>query len=242
MILWGAAAVAVVAIGEAAFIGRLLYTRSSTPPPGAVIETRQPGANVWLNGLPAEIRSLQLKGTSGTQSAVPAEPGRNATAVATTPDQKGKSVTANNRLAGAVASQRSGGFRLFSPIEVHVLDGERVLGSSNDGPILAPAGRHEFEFVNSSIGYRVREIVDVTAGQIGSLSITVPNGRLNINAVPWAAVSIDGTSYGETPLGNVSIAAGEHEIVFRHPQFGERREKTIVRADGLTRISVDLQQ
>jgi PEGA domain-containing protein len=136
------------------------------------------------------------------------------------------------------AAAHSGGFRVTAPVEVHVLDGERLLGSSVDGPIIAPAGQHEFEFVNSAIGYRVRRVVDVKPGQITAVTVNVPNGTLNINATPWATVWIDGAAYGDTPLGNVSIAPGEHEVVLRHPQFGERREKAIVRADGATRVSV----
>jgi len=129
-----------------------------------------------------------------------------------------------------------------SSIELHVLDGERLLGSSKDGPIIARAGRHEFEFVNSVIGYRVRREVDVKPGQITALSVTVPNGTLNINAIPWAAVWIDGTFHGETPLGNLSIVPGEHEIVFRHPQLGERRERVVVRPDTPGRVAVNLQR
>jgi hypothetical protein len=137
---------------------------------------------------------------------------------------------------------RRGGFRVSAPIDVDVLDGDRVVGSSGDGPIIAPVGRREFEFVNSTIGYRARQMVDVRPGQITSLSVTIPNGTLNINAAPWAAVWIDGTPYGETPLGNISIAPGEHEIVFRHPELGERRQRTLVRADTTTRVAVNLQR
>jgi PEGA domain len=58
--------------------------------------------------------------------------------------------------------------------------------------------------------------------------------------VPWAQVWIDGNAVGETPLANLSVPAGEHDIVFRHPQFGERREKTIVKSGALTRVSATL--
>jgi hypothetical protein len=53
-------------------------------------------------------------------------------------------------------------------------------------------------------------------------------------------VWIDGNPFGETPLGNLSITPGEHEILFRHPQFGEHREKVIVRADASTRVAVTM--
>ncbi len=89
-------------------------------------------------------------------------------------------------VAPPVAPVRTGAFRVSAPIELHVLDGERVIGSSTDGPIIAPAGRREFEFVNSTIGYRVRQVVDVRVGQVTPLVVAVPNGTLNINAQPWA--------------------------------------------------------
>ena len=50
------------------------------------------------------------------------------------------------------------------------------------------AGRREFDFVNGVIGYRVRREVDVKPGQITAVSVTIPNGRLNINATSWASV------------------------------------------------------
>ena len=49
-------------------------------------------------------------------------------------------------------------------------------------------------------------------------------------------------SYGETPLGNVTVVPGEHEIVFRHPQLGERRERIIVRPETSGRVAVSLQR
>jgi hypothetical protein len=48
-----------------------------------------------------------------------------------------------------------------------------------------------------------------------NVKISVPNGHISINAVPWAEVLIDGTAAGETPLANLSLPIGTHEIVFR---------------------------
>jgi serine/threonine-protein kinase len=96
--------------------------------------------------------------------------------------------------------------------------------------------------VNSAIGYRVRQAVDVKAGQIVTVTVPVPNGTLNINALPWATILLDGNAIGETPIGNFSVVPGEHEIIFRHPQLGERREKAMVRSGVETRVSVILQR
>jgi hypothetical protein len=69
----------------------------------------------------------------------------------------------------------------------------------------------------------------------------VPNGRISINALPWANVWIDGSAAGETPLANLSMPIGQHEIVFRHPQLGEQRQTVVVKTEGLTRVSVKFQ-
>jgi hypothetical protein len=43
---------------------------------------------------------------------------------------------------------------------------------------------------------------------------------------------------GDTPLANLSVSLGEHDVLFRHPELGERRQKAVVKADTLTRVSV----
>jgi hypothetical protein len=140
-------------------------------------------------------------------------------------------------IAQAAARERRGGLRISSPIEIQVLEGERVLGTSTDGPVVVPAGRHELDFVNSAVGYRSHQVVDIKAGQISPMTIAPSDGRVSVNAVPWAQVSIDGNPLGETPLANVPLAVGEHEVIFRHPQLGEQTQKIIVKANVVTRVS-----
>jgi hypothetical protein len=57
--------------------------------------------------------------------------------------------------------------------------------------------------------------------------------------MPWAEVSLDGRALGATPLGNINATAGSHEVVFRHPNYGEQRRTVIVSAGGTARLSVD---
>ena len=220
-IRWATVARCVVAIGEAVIIAKLLLGRSNAPA-ASVAKAVIPAPRVEV--LPIEPPSTEAPPIVATAAAV---------------DPKVQEIRA---VPPPVAPVRTGAFRVSAPIELHVLDGERVIGSSADGPVIAPAGRREFEFVNSTIGYRVRQVVDVRAGQITPIVVAVPNGTLNINAQPWATVLLDGASIGETPLGNLSVVPGEHEIVFRHPELGERREKTIVRAGVETRVAVNLQR
>jgi hypothetical protein len=136
---------------------------------------------------------------------------------------------------------RTGRLALASPVDVDVLENGRLLGS-NTKPITLAPGAHDLELVNTTLGYHSRETVHVKTGQTTSLAVALPNGRLSLNALPWAEVWIDGKSVGETPLGNVALPIGPHEVVFRHPQLGERRQFAVVRADAVSRVSVNLQQ
>jgi hypothetical protein len=162
-------------------------------------------------------------------------PGAPVAAAAPPTDARAASV-----IAAAAQKQRPGGLRLASPIELQVLEGERVLGSSADGPIVASAGVHQLDFVNTAIGFRSRQTVTIKAGEIIPMKVQPPDGRVSINALPWAQVWIDGNLVGETPLANLTVAPGEHEITFRHPQLGERRETAIVKSGVQTRVSATL--
>jgi hypothetical protein len=251
---WVTALTVALAIGEAIAINRLLHDRASTPLANAavMVETPRPGADVLVDGRLAGVTPLELKVGGRTRSiSVVSHDASTATdliaddtkaerpsgpPVAQTAEVHG---TADIRQPAA-GPQRSGGIRLSSPIELHVLEDERLLGSSADGPIVATAGRHEFLLVNSVFGYRARRVVDVKPGRIVALAVTLPDGSVSINAVPWAAVWIDGNAVGETPLANLPVPVGEHDVVFRHPELGERSQKVIVRSDGPTRVSANL--
>ena len=65
-------------------------------------------------------------------------------------------------------------------------------------------------------------------------------GSLSINARPWADIWIDGQSAGQTPIANIPLRVGSHEIMFRHPQLGERRQTVQVDGVNPARIAVDL--
>ena len=116
----------------------------------------------------------------------------------------------------------------------------RVIGTTA-APIAINEGSQTVLLVNETLGFRLSQTVTVKGGQMTSLNISVPNGRVSINAAPWAEVTIDGTPAGQTPLANLSLPIGTHEVVFRHPQFGERKQTITVKADGMTRVSQSFQ-
>ena len=68
----------------------------------------------------------------------------------------------------------------------------------------------------------------------------LPDGVLHVNAQPWANVWVDGQRVGDTPLANVKVALGQHEIRFRHPSLGEQVRQVVVSVAEPARVSVNM--
>ena len=117
-----------------------------------------------------------------------------------------------------------------------------MLGTSESDRLMLAAGAHQLEFVNEVLGFRAARSVQVVPGKVMTLGLELPRGVVNLNAAPWAEVFIDGQPVGETPIGNLSVPIGPHEIVFRHPQFGERRHAVSVTAGVPVRLSVEMKR
>jgi hypothetical protein len=82
--------------------------------------------------------------------------------------------------------------------------------------------------------------VQVTPGKVSTITIDPPKGTIAFNAQPWAEVWVDGAKVGETPLGNLVLTLGPHEIVFKHPELGEQIHAATVTAATPLRLSVNL--
>jgi PEGA domain-containing protein len=133
-----------------------------------------------------------------------------------------------------------GWISIATPVSVQVFEGQRLIGTSDIEKIMLTGGDHDLEFVSEPIGFRAARKVRVGANQTTSVALEMPKTAVSINALPWADVSVDGTRVGETPLGNVAMALGPHEIIFRHPQLGERRVTKVVTLKDANRVSMDM--
>jgi hypothetical protein len=140
----------------------------------------------------------------------------------------------------ATAANASGWMIAQTRVPLQVLEQGRVVGTTEAERILVPVGKHEFEFVNQSLGFRATRSVTITAGKTTDVGLALPQAPLQVNAIPWAEVWIDGVRIGETPLANVSQTIGPHEVLFRHPQLGERRVTAVVTLSAPSRATVDM--
>ena len=134
----------------------------------------------------------------------------------------------------------AGWLAVASPFPVDIVERDEVIGTSGTAKIMLPSGRHDVVLRNDILGYAAPQTIDVVAGRTAAVEVTPPTGLLNVNATPWADVLIDGRPAGQTPLGNVKLAIGPHQITFRHPELGERTTQVVVAAHGVSRVAVNL--
>jgi len=136
----------------------------------------------------------------------------------------------------------SGWITVNAPVDVQLYENQRLLGSSQTDRIMVPVGRHDLEVVNEALGFKATRVVNVTPGQVSSIKLDMPKAPVALNALPWAEAWVDGERIGETPIGSVSLAIGPHEVVFRHPELGERRVVTTVTLGTPAKVTVDMRK
>jgi hypothetical protein len=212
-----------------------------TPSVGSLlVQSDPPGARVTIDGVdrgpaPASVAGLAPGEHDVVLQADGGPPVRQKVMI-----QAGVTASILAPVATAAPGPVSGWMTVKSPVTVDIRENGRMIGTSDTDKIMMAAGRHDLEIVNDTLGYQVSRTVQVPPGKVASIAIEMPMGVININAAPWADVWIDGRRVGETPIGNLPVSIGSHEIVFRHPQLGEKRQAVSVTLKAPVRLSVDM--
>ena len=144
-----------------------------------------------------------------------------------------------NETATLEASIYLGWLALFSPIEVKISEGGRVLQPDEDSKVMLASGQHQLLFVNSALGYRDSRMVEVKPGEVTPVSIVPPKTAATVTTTPSAEVWIDGALVGSTPLVDLPLDIGTREFVFKNATLGERRLMITATVTPL-RIDIDL--
>jgi len=135
----------------------------------------------------------------------------------------------------------SGWLAVFAPVEMQIIEGGRVLGTTTGTRLMVAPGTHQIELVSEEFGYRSTETVEVKPGEVKALTHE-PKGTVSLNATPWAEVFVDGERIGETPLANVPVTIGVREFVFRHPELGEKRLSATITLKEPVLLNADMTQ
>jgi hypothetical protein len=214
---------------------------AETPETGQLaIQSDPPGARVVVDGVDRGVAPITVQDLAPGQHEVvlTSDAGSVKHAVVV---QAGAVASLVTPMTTAIpAGPVSGWLIVRAPFSVEIHEGGRLVGTTDADRLMLAAGKHELEFVNVSLGLRLARTVQVAPGKVTPLTLELPRGVVHFNATPWAEVWIDGERAGETPLGNVSLAIGPHEVVFRHPQLGEKRHAISVTAGAPVRVSVDM--
>lgn len=205
------------------------------------VQSDPPGAKIFVDGAERGVAPLTISDLTPGDHRVELQAGDGVSAKHTVNVQAGGTASLVVPLgAAAAAGPVSGWVTVKAPFSMEIREGGRLLGTSDADRLMIAAGRHELDFVNDTLGYRAARVVVVPPGKTAPISLELPMGVVNLNAAPWAEVWIDGRRVGETPIGNLSVSIGPHEVVFKHPQFGEKHHAISVTLGTPVRLSVDM--
>ena len=205
------------------------------------VRTDPPGAEVVVDGVshgraptlvgeltPGEHLVVMTSELGSVKQTVTVEPGSTASLVVPMAAPEGAPV--------------SGWIAVSASIDLQIFEHDRLIGTSQSDRLMVAAGRHDLDLVNDALGYRATRTVQVAAGKVSPIKVDMPKGTIALNATPWADVWIDGEHVGETPIGNLALSIGTHDIVFRHPDLGELHHTALVTLKEAARLSVDLRK
>jgi PEGA domain-containing protein len=196
-----------------------------------VIATQPPGARVLLDGKPAGESPVTLDAVA---------PGRHTITFVTESGSVKKSVKVESgKTITLDVPVGSGWIAVFAPITLDISENGKAIGTAEQGRLMLSPGRHELTLSNREFGYSALQTIEVEPGEERSITVK-PMGELNLNVTPgWAEVWIDGQNTDKTTPARLQVPLGTHEIVFKHPELGERRRTTVVTASTPVALSVD---
>ena len=143
-------------------------------------------------------------------------------------------------ISGVESGTPSGWLSATASAPLRIFESGRLVGSTESDRIMLPAGEHTFEFSSDALGFSATRTVSIGAGQTASVALPMPQVTVSLNAAPWAQVWVDGQALGATPIGDFRTTIGPHEVVFRHPQFGERRITALLTLKEPARVAIDM--
>ena len=103
------------------------------------------------------------------------------------------------------------------------------------------AGSHEIVISNPNFVGVIRDKVQIHAGETIQRKYSFnESGSLRLLVKPWADVYVDGRHAGQTPLGALRVPPGNHRILLRHPELGEKTTVVEVVRNRETLLEVEM--
>jgi hypothetical protein len=183
------------------------------------VTTTPPGAQVTVDGKPRGVTPLELTDVS---------PGKHEVALKSDAGSVRRTITiAAGKTVTIEEAIFAGWVAVYSPFEVTISEGGRVLRPDDRNQVMVPPGVHDLRFVNNALGFDISRQIEVKPGESATVRLTPEPSKLNVTATDAAEVFVDGTRIGETPLTNAPVPLGTHEILVRRTSDGAERRSTV---------------
>ncbi|MCX6545927.1 MAG: PEGA domain-containing protein, partial [Acidobacteria bacterium] len=121
-----------------------------------------------------------------------------------------------------------GWLAVFASVELQILEGGAVIGTTESGRFFVRPGYHTVELVSARLGFRTTRTIEVKPGEVAALNVALPPAPLEIVAPQGSEIWVDGLLIGAAPLQPQSVAVGTRDVMMRHPVLGEQRQTTTV--------------
>src|SRR4030042_2785961 len=125
------------------------------------------------------------------------------------------------------------------PVKV-TIDGKSY-GSAPIQGIFLFSGFHDLRMVNEEYLIDETQQIFIDPGIPFERDFTLGHfGTINLNAMPWADVYVDEKFVGQTPIANLRLTVGNHEIKFLNPKFPIKRRNVTILEGANSNISVNM--
>jgi hypothetical protein len=192
-------------------------------PPRAIalrVQSQPSGAQVWLDGTLKGKTPLALDYVKqGTHTVVLRH--ASGSVRTTVRVQSGKT-------ADLMIPIYAGWLAVFAPVELQILEGGTVIGTTESGRFFVRPGNHTLELVSARLGFRTTRKIEVKPGEVAALNVELPPAPLEIVAPEGAEIWVDGRLIGTAPLEPQPVTIGTRDVVIRHRVLGEQRQTTTV--------------
>ena len=224
-------------------VSRFFDLPVGTAPASVRVESKPGGARVLVDGRVRGRSPVTITGLNPGQHAIRVERGSQFLQRDVMLESGGASyLNLELEALSAEPTEGHGWLAVSMPVELQAYEKGRLVGTSRAGPWQLEAGSHEIEFINQSLGVRLRRTVDVVPGKTATIDLAVPSGLVSISSSASAEIQIDGETAGTAPIVNRPLTAGQHDIVARQTELGERRLSVTIAAGTSVSVKVDFRR
>ena len=213
--------------------------RPSVP---AAAEAVTPVGRLEVHSIPARARVAVDGEMRGLTPLVldDVAPGRHEVVVSSSAGTVRRTATVReNRTVTIYETISPGWIAVFSRIKLDIAIDGRQVGTTEDGHLLVPPGRHDVVLANRRLGFRERHTFDVEPGEVTAHTVLLPSTSVRFTGIAGTEILVDGEPIGVLPLASVELPIGNRELVKRFPDGTEARERIELGIGAPTTIAVD---